>query len=400
MATATATPGVAVARGAPLREAIRWGLGSWVALRLLSWAGAIVSDLWLPGGTTVQVPGYAPPTLHGVAGVLAGSWLRADALWYLRISQAGYAGDHRAFAFLPAFPGLVRVVSPFTGGRTLSAALLAAAVAGAVGFVWLYRALDVLAGPRAARAAVVGLAVFPTSFFLVAPYGEPLLLAAGAGGLLAAATERPLLAAAAGVVAALSRPFGVLIALPLAGFLLTRGHWRMVRWWLAPAGPVVGAAAWLLWAGHRLGSPTAALRIQSLWQRTPSVPWATLTAGVRTWWAWQGRDYGPYMLMDLLATLFGACLIVLAVVALRRRRVGWWIVTGLAGYGLVALLAPMTTPYPLRPLLSMPRFILALFPLFAGYALVPRRLAVPLAVASAGGLVWLTALYVAARPIF
>jgi hypothetical protein len=346
------------------------------------------------------VPGYTPPVLHGVAGVLAGSWLRADALWYLRVAHAGYPGDNRTFAFLPLFSGLVRLVTPLTGGRVLYAALGLASVACALGFVWLFRAVDILAGSRAARAAVAGLALFPASFFLVAPYGEPMLLAAGAGALLAAVTGRPGWAALAGAFAALSRPFGVLFALPLAGFIFTGDHRRKLRWWLAPLGPAVGMLAWLLWAGRLLGSPLGAIRIQVLWQRTTGVPWATLAAGVRTWWAWQGRDYGPYMLMDVLATLFGVVIIVACVVALRRKGVSAWVIAGLAGYGVLVLLAPLSTPFPARPLMSMPRFVLALFPLFAGYALVPRRWAVPLAIASAGGLVWLTVLYVAARPIF
>jgi hypothetical protein len=377
-----------------------WGLGSWAVLRVLTWLGAWISLEWLPQGTTVTVPGYSAPVLHGVAGVLDGAWLRADALWYLRIAHAGYLGDNRTFAFFPMFPGLVRLVAPLTGGSVLYAALGVASIACALGFVWLFRALDILAGGQAARAAVAGLALFPTSFFLVAPYGEPLLLAAGAGALLAAATERPGLAAVAGLFAALSRPLGVLFALPLAGFIFTGVHRRSPRWWLIPLVPVVGALAWLWRAGHLIGNLTGAIRVQGLWQRSPSAPWATLAAGVRTWWAWQGQNYGPYMLMDILATLFGVVIIVLGVVAYRRKEVNRWIVGGLAAYGVLVLLVPLSTPYPPRPLLSMPRFILALFPLFAGYVLIPRRWTAPVALASAGGLVWLTALYVAARPIF
>lgn len=376
----------------------RWSLGSWALLRGLSWLGAWISTTWLTPGTTVQVPGYTPPVLHGVAGVLAGSWLRADALWYLRIAQVGYRGDTRTFAFLPLFAELVRPVAWILGGRELYAALLVASVACALGFVWLYRFFDLVAGPTIARATVVGLAVYPAAFFLVAPYGEPLLLAAGAGALLAAARGRPGLAAFAGALAALSRPFGVFIALPLLAFALN--HRRQWRWWVAPIGPVAGSAAWLLWSGHQLGSLLGVIRIQSVWQRTTSFPWATLDAGVRSWWLWQGTSYGPYFVIDLLASVLGILLVVGTVLVLVRHRRDPWLTAGLAAYGLLVLAAPLSSPFPGRPLMSVPRFLLALFPLFAACAAFRPRWSIPAAVASAGGLVWLTALYVAARPIF
>jgi hypothetical protein len=352
-------PATAVRTRPALRDALLWGGGAWLFLRVVTWLAAWASLTWLTPGTTVGVAGYTPPVLHGVAGVLAGSWLRADALWYLRIAKVGYGGASGTYAFLPLYPELVRLLTPLTGGRELYAGLLVADAACLLGFVWLYGAVEALAGRSAARAGVVGLAIFPTSFFLVAPYGEPLLLAAGAGALLAATRRRPALAGLAGALAAVARPFGVFVAIPLAAFVLVEGRWRRPRWWLAPLGPVVGLAAWLGWSGNQLHDLLGALRIQSVWQRTFMLPWATLDAGVRTWITWRFTSYGPYMLMDVAATAF--------------------------------------VP---RPLMSMPRFVLALFPLFLAYDLIHRRWRVALAAVSAAGLVWATALYVAARPIF
>ena len=76
------------------------------------------------------------------------------------------------------------------------------------------------------------------------------------------------------------------------------------------------------------------------------------------------------------------------------------VAAGLLGYGALAILAPLSSPFPGRPLLSFPRFVLALFPLFVGVAAIPKRLRLPLAVVSAGGLAWGTAMYVGARPLF
>jgi hypothetical protein len=393
------SPSHAAARRRRLAPAVVWGGAAWLLLRVIASAAAWASLHWIPQGTTVQVPGYSPPVLHGAAAVLAGAWLRADALWYLRIASAGYGGASGTYAFLPLFPELVRLFTPLLGGNGLYAALVVANASCLAGMIWLYGAVETLAGTRAARAAVVGLALLPTSFFLVAPYGEPVLLAAGAGALLAASRNRPLLAAAAGAAAALSRPFGVLIALPLAGFLLAGGRWRTVRWWVAPAGPVAGLVSWLAWSGAQLHDPLGALRVQAVWQRTLMLPWATLDAGVRAWLTWRRTSIGPYMLLDVLAVLFGIGIILAGTAVLRRRGSGW-LAAGVAAYGIAVLAIPLSSPFLPRPLMSLPRFLLALFPLFGGYDLIRPRLRLPLAVLSAAGLAWLTALYVAARPIF
>ena len=377
------------------RAAWVWGAGAWLVLRLVATGAAAASSLWLRAGTTVPVPGYTPPELAGAAGHLAGVWLRSDVLWYLSVATGGYA-DRGTYAFLPAFPAAVRALTPLTGGNDLVAGLLLANAACLVGFVLLYRFVDGLLGPPAARATVAGLAVFPTAFFLVSPYGEPVLLAAGAGALLAAQRGRWGTAALAGAVAALSRPFGVLLALPLAALALGRGR----RAWAAPAGPLAGAAVWAAFVAVRLGHPFAALRVQETWQRVAAPPWTTVADAVRAWWGYRATPLGPYFLLDLAVVAFAIALTAAAVVVLRSRGVAGPLVAGLAGYAALAVLLPLASPYPGRPLLSFPRFALALFPVFAGCALVPPRLRLPLGLLSAGGLAWATALYVAARPIF
>ena len=388
------------------QAAWRWGLGAWAALRVISTLSAAASLRWLTQGETVAVPGYTPPHMTGLGGVVAGTWLRADALWYLKIAVQGYGPgvDHRTFAFLPAFPLLTRLVRPLIGGNELVAGLLVANVACALGLVWLYRVVQELLGDGPARAAVVALAVFPTAFFLVAPYGEPVLLAAGAAALLAHLKGRPVLAGVAGVVAALARPFGALIALPLAALAIARPG--PARRWLSPLGPLVGGVGWATFVALKVHDPLGALRVQSVWQRTLHAPWATLWSGAQTWLTFRGSAYGPYFLGDLLAALFGIALVVAAYLALRHERgrgrggarplVAW----GFAAYGALALLAPLSTPFLPRPLMSVPRFVLALFPVFAGAALVPRQARIPLAALSAAGLAVTTAVFVAARPIF
>jgi hypothetical protein len=383
------------------REAWVWGAGTWLVLRIVASAAAWASSVWLRAGTVLPVPDYTPPAVTGIAERLAGVWLRADALWYLRVATFGYGPTFGtgvgSYAFLPLFPQTVRVLRPLFGGNELYAALFVANAACILGLVLLYRFVaDLIDDDAAARATIAGLALFPTAFFLVAPYGEPVLLAAGAGALVAAQRGRYRLAALAAALAALSRPFGVLLAVPLAGLAWGRGH----RAWIAPAGSAIGLLMWVALAGSSTNDPLGALHVQAMWQRTFTAPWATVAHAIPTWWSYRATEYGPYFLLDLLAVAFALALAGAAFVVLRRRRVPVPVAAGLLGYGALAILGPLSSPFPGRPLLSFPRFVLALFPLFVGLAAIPKRLRLPLAMASTGGLAWATAVYVAARPLF
>ncbi|MEO7803891.1 MAG: glycosyltransferase family 39 protein [Actinomycetota bacterium] len=343
---------------------------------------------FLEVGRTVGVPGYSPPQFTGLGQTLFGVWLRADALWYLRIATVGYGHELGAFAFFPMFPLIVRLFRPLFGGNELLAGLFVASVSCLVGYCLLYALVRRMHGPGAARAAVLGLAVFPTAFFLVAPYGEPVLLLAGSAALLAIVSGHSRWAAVAGGVAALSRPFGVLIALPM--FLLSaRSGKAKARW--ASGGPILAALGWAVYVGWKTGHFANILSVQALWQRQLANPLVTLARGASTWWQVRGTDLSVYFFFDLATAVFAVVLIAIAV---KQRR---W---ALASYGAAAVLVAFSSVFPPRPLLSFPRFVLAIFPLFAAYEVVPKKGRIPLALVSVALMFAATAAYVAARPVF
>lgn len=378
------------------KDAWRWGIGAWALLRVITTLSALASSAWLEVVPTPDVPAYTPPSLHGAAESLAGVWLRADALWYLRIAEHGYGPEVGSYAFYPMFPLLVRAAAPLFRGNELYAGLAVANAACVLGLVFIFAIAESLLDRRAAKAAVLGLALFPTAFFLTAPYGEAVFLAAGAGAVLAAIKGRAAPAALAGAAAALARPFGVLLVLPLAAIGFRRGRRSLA----AGLGPVAGAGAWYAWTAAALGDPLAAAGVQSYWQRRIAFPPATLLEGAAAWWRWRGTPLGPYFLADLAAALFALGLVAAGVASLRRAGARPAIAWGLAIYCLLALAMPLASRFPPRPLLSLPRAVLGLFPAFLGYAWVPARLRIPAAALSAALLALATAVYVAGRPLF
>lgn len=373
----------------------KWAAGAWAVLRLVTLAGAWASSVWIEHGPTISVPGYDPPVLTGPLGVVAGSWLRADALWYLSIAENGYDSPG-SFAFFPLFPLLIRVFSPVFAGEELGAALVVSNLACFLGLAFVYSMFDRLEGGLSAKTATVALAVFPTSFFLVAPYAEPLLVAFGSASLFLASRGRFGWAGVAGALAALSRPFGIFLTLPLLAF--GRGKWR--RSWKAVGGPAAGLAGWLAWVAIRTGEPLGPIQAQSLWQRELEFPPSTFAKAVGAWLQWRGTEVGPYMLIDIAAAVIGVSVVILGLVRARQVGTTWPTALSLAAYSSGVLLVAAANPFPPRPFLSLPRFLLATFPSFSGIASLPAWIRVCLGVVSVAGLFVLTAAYVAAKPIF
>lgn len=378
------------------KRSIRVGLSAYLTMRLLTIAAALFALSAMEIGPTVPVPGYRAPAYDGLAAVFLEPWLRSDALWYLKAATIGYV-DQQTFAFFPAFPLLTRIVNIVVGDE-LVAGLLVANVCAAGGLVVAHRMFAELIGEPRGDAATWALALFPTSFFLVAPYAEPVLLMSGSAALLMAMRRRFGLSAAWAAIAALSRPFGVLLAIALAAAVVRERTERpkLYRW--LPVVAAVGAVAiWGLVMAVATGNPSALVSVQGMWQREATFPLVTLIKGFQAVFTYRGTGYSLYMAMDLVAVSMVAFMVGWCLVRWRRGE------PGLAGpglYGVAALLVPLSSMFAGRPLLSFPRFALGFFPCLAATGRPKRWVGLALAVSSGLGLFIATCLFVAARPLY
>ena len=341
----------------------------YLAFRLGLFAlGAVVSGL-LPHNGDVGVPGWPAPPPTGWATAVTG-WESADALWYLRIASQGYAVDDGSGAFFPLYPLLVRGVGELTGGRWLLAAYVVSNVALVVALVLLHRLTARELSASMARKAVLYLCAFPTGFFLFAPYSESLFLALAIGTLYAARTRRWALAAVLGLLAATARSPGFLLALPLAiEALLQYRASRRPRVLLQGAGAglatVGGLIAYLGFWQSFGGDWRRPFELQKEgWGKVEALPWETLWAGVKAAGQLPGTYPGGYYLVDLAVVVL--VLATGAWVALRTRPT----------YGLhtwVGITLPLLLMWPGRPLLSLPRIYLVLFPTVWALARLAER---------------------------
>lgn len=391
--------------------ALRAALGSMLWSRLAILAVAFLAALWAtPSGlfaanaAAFDVPGLTHP-FGGLGDALLSPLARWDAVWYLQIAGSGYGAEGSArVAFFPLYPLLVRGGGEVLGGSA-GAVLLAsygvslAALLGAL--VLLHRLVALELGRRFAAPTLALLCAFPASFFLGAPYSESLFLLCAAGAFYAARTGHWAWAGLAIAAASGTRSAGVLLLLPVVLILLygpreDRGAPDRERrpGWLASLRPVhrvrpeaawlalgpLGLAGYALYLSVAHGDALAFAAVQDLWNREYAGPlagaWDGLVAAAQgarqiasgarepVFFAAAGGD--PFrvagMNLMLLATL--AFAVVATAGVLRRLPFAY------GAYVVCALALPLSYPVAAQPLMSLPRFVLVLFPVFMWLALV------------------------------
>lgn len=202
-------------------------------------------------------------------------WKRWDALHYVNLAELSYSGymedgKHLFLVFFPLYPWLMRLVSALTG-NTMAAGLLISFLCYAGGCVYLYKLTAWELGRRAARRAVLFLSVFPHAFFFGGIMTESLFLLTTAAGLWYIRRHRWWLAGTIGILAAMTRMHGILLAGAAAAELVeNRGgfDWKEIgRRLPALLLPVLGTLVYLLLNWRVSGDPFAFTVMQEHWSQ-------------------------------------------------------------------------------------------------------------------------------------
>jgi Mannosyltransferase (PIG-V) len=323
-----------------------------------------------------------PALTHALADPLLAPLARWDSVWYLRIADSGYGDGAPRAAFFPLYPLLVRALAtPFgaSEGALLAAAYVVSLAAFVAALFLLFRLTELELGRRLARPTLLLLAVFPAAVYFGAPYSESLFLLLAVGAFYAARSGHWAWAGTCAALASATRSAGLLLLIPLA----------MLWWSSRPRHPL--GAAWLLlaplgicayaaWLGLVEGDALRFLDVQGAWSRELTVPLAgawdglvaavdgvrQLASGSRTPVYFEAAAGDPFRIAAINVMLFVT--LVFAVVACagvwRRlpRAYGAWVAASLT--------LPLTLPVTPQPLMSLPRFVAVLFPLFMWLAIV------------------------------
>lgn len=343
-------------RAARLRAAVdRDAFAAWVVSRL---AVAVL----LAGTTYAQARhGYGrPPVRPGSTGFFA--W---DAGWYRDIAAHGYrAVGHAGLRFFPLLPLPGRAFAVLGAGVAGAVVLVVAnvsALAYADGLARLTRFElgDRLVGRRAAWLALLN----PAAFVLVLAYAEATAAALAVWTVFALRRRRWLLAAGLAFLCGLSRPTGLLVALPA---LVEALHgWRSlparesVRRALAVVAAPLGCLAYLVWCGVRFGDALLPFREQQA---------SDLRGGIVVWpgkavaFAWHELVLGGSVRVAL-HLVWVPLILALLVLAWRRLPASY------TAYAAVVAVLAIGTP----KLASVERYSMSAFPLLIAAATIRTR---------------------------
>lgn len=415
----TTRPAADSARMQALRETWR---ALWVS-RLLVWVAGVGTVATLGFGPirgAFDPPGATRGFGH-LGDLLAAPAARWDSAWYLVIAHYGYRPELGSYtsardAFFPLYPLGLHALSDL-GLQAVLAGVLFSLAAFAVALYCLHRlsTLELASSGRPGSGDIAGLAVLvtalaPMAFYFSAVYSESLYLALSVGLFLCARRGRWAWVGVLGMLAVATRSTGLVLALPAAMLYLygpradrrpdfdrgqasppaggERAHaaHRLARR-LRAAGPRYTPRADLLWlallpAGFGLymaylglsgGDTLAPLHAQGIWGRHFAGPYGGVWDGMRA--AFDGARQllsaqrthvyfpaaagSPFVAAghNLMLLAFLLATVPLFVLALRVLPLAYGV------YAIAALALPLSYPVPAQPLMSLPRFLVVLFPL-------------------------------------
>lgn len=284
--------------------------------------------------------------------LLLAVWGRWDAVHYLTIATLGYAGTD--MAFFPLYPALVALLGRLIGNH-LVAGLLISNACFFFGLLFLYKLLEHEYDRAVARRAIFYVSIFPTAIFFSAVYTESLFFMLTVASFYYMRERKWWLAAVLGFFAAMTRVEGILLLVPylIEWYAAHRNHG-------ARALPSLGAAA-LIPAGLAVymgylwvlrGDPLYFSHVQIYWNRHPAPPWVSILGSIDRIL----HAHDPQTIANQsLELAFTAIMIGVLVGGWKRLRPSY------IAYMALSILVPMST----SSLMSMPRFALVLFPMFA-----------------------------------
>lgn len=277
-------------------------------------------------------------------------WQRFDANWYTSIAEHGYgytAGDDH---FPPMYPLLIRLLRSIFGNAFL-AGLFISSIATIYALKLLYDVFLQWGQQTSVKDALLFFVMFPTFFFLLSAYSEPIYLVAA---LLACRTMKLRKWAWAGFwifCAILTRLQGVALLIPMLYLMWQdRSSVRSIPSWFGLAVSGFGGLFYLYLRSQQ--STNAVPLVEIEWRAQLVPPWKTY------WYALQTILTGNPTFIDVLNWVVATLFIFLLIWGWKKIPVEYNL------YTMFSLFIILVRIVEAQPLISMSRYALTLFPSF------------------------------------
>jgi len=319
-----------------------------------------------------------------------------DGTWYSMVAEESYTAYHSAgAAFFPLYPWLMDTGSRITGLPVETVGYFISQIAFLGALIVAYKLVRMDFSERVAQMTLIALAIFPTAFFFSAIYTESLFLFLSVTTLWAARKNDWLLAVVVCFFATLTRSAGILLGAPLAVLFIQQHGWDTRRWFPKALLGIIPPMGLVLFGWHLTRQGLGFLDWQEQqwqWNRFSATPWKTFQCAfqgcedvtVRGFggtyqtnvpavsFAWIGDLwdnlswsyltstefrywFGQSQWLDVTVTILAFILLLIGLKKLPLYYSAWVI---------PPMIVPLFAPSSVFPLMSMPRFVLPLLPLF------------------------------------
>jgi Gpi18-like mannosyltransferase len=299
-------------------------------------------------------------------------WYRWDAIWYGSIAQNGYQyfGTREAsnVAFFPGFPLLNGIVSHTLGLPVEVSGPIVSTLLALIACTLLYRlTVRETDDEDTAHRSIVYFLAFPAAYYLAIGYSEALYVVCILAAFLFARESKWGWGAIAAFFAGLTRLHGALLIVPLA-----YEYWRQHRWswrsvlskkFLSVFAAPIGVLAFMGYLGAQFGKPLAYFEVQTLFFK-----------GIRAdaFPTFPGTTFANYLngllngvpSTESVAVMGAMILLILLTIEVWARLPKVYGV-----YMLTITLFSLTS----GDLISMPRFVVPMFPGFIALALIGKN---------------------------
>ena len=317
--------------------------------------------------------GPAPPLT-----ILMNMFNHWDAPHYEAIAKNWYVntGDAANFiVFFPLYPVLIRLFT-FDFNYINLSALIVSNVCSLIAFLYLYKIAKLEFNDSVAIKAVLFLSVFPTAYFLSAPYTEGLFFALVIASIYYARLGKWQFAGLISLLASLTRIAGLLLLPVLLVEYFHQKGWKPRKTDLNILWIFLALAGFLIYLGINYQvtrNPFTFMTIEATHWYNRIDPRAGLTAAYS--WA-RTASYPENITIGLAPLVFAFFGLLMVGVSVWRRLRPVYIVYMFFSWGL----AVSTSWW-----ISVPRYVMAMFPMFILLGALTRKKAVNVAIALASG---------------